>query len=106
MSRTPEGKVKDAVTKILKARGAYYFYPVAGGFGRSGIPDIIICYKGQFISIECKANGNTPTPLQLAEMGKIDKARGLSMVVDERNISWVNHTLDAIDDIQLMRKQP
>ena len=37
---TPEAKVKKKVTEILKQFGAYYFYPVTGGYGMSGIPDI------------------------------------------------------------------
>jgi Holliday junction resolvase len=105
MARTAEGKVKDAVTKILKDRGAYYFLPVSGGFGRSGVPDIIACHKGQFIGIECKANRNTPTLLQFAEMAKIDKARGLTMVINENNIDWVAETLTAIDDLILIRSE-
>lgn len=103
MARTAEGKVKDAVTKILKDRGAYYFFPVTGGFGRSGVPDIIACYKGQFIGIECKAGKNTPTLLQFAEMAQIDKALGVTMVVNENNVSWVLHALDALDDLKILK---
>ena len=51
MADTPEKKVKKKVTDILKSVGAYYFYPVTGGFGMSGVPDIICCYKGRFIAI-------------------------------------------------------
>ena len=103
MPKTPEGKVKDAVVKILKERGAYYFFPVTGGFGRSGVPDIVACYEGHFIGIECKAGANKPTALQHAELAKIDKAKGLTLVVNEQNASWVLHTLDAIDDLQTLR---
>jgi Holliday junction resolvase len=103
MARTAEGKVKDAVIKILKERGAYYFFPVTGGFGRSGVPDVVACYEGQFIGIECKAGTNKPTALQLAELAKIDKALGVTMVVNENNTSWVLHTLDAIDDLRTLR---
>ena len=38
--------------------------PSTGGYGSSGVPDIITCYEGRFIGIECKANGNKPTALQ------------------------------------------
>jgi Holliday junction resolvase len=51
---TPESKVKKKVKKILDDLGAYHFSPMATGFGRSGVPDIIACYKGKFIGIECK----------------------------------------------------
>ena len=46
MATTPEAKVKKVVTNYLKKMGAYYFYPVTGGFGRSGVPDIVACFKG------------------------------------------------------------
>ena len=105
MSRTPEGRVKDAVTKILRDRGAYYFFPVSGGFGRSGVPDIIACYKGHFLGIECKAGSNNPTPLQLAELAKIDKALGISMVVNEKNPHWVENTLNTIDELFNLRSK-
>ena len=51
MAKTPEKKVKDKVTSVLKSIGAYYFYPVSGGYGRSGVPDIIGCYQGMFFGI-------------------------------------------------------
>lgn len=86
---TPEAKVKAKVVKILKDQGVYYFYPVTGGFGRSGIPDVICCYMERFIAIECKAGKNKPTPLQEAEMEKIRQAGGLVMVVNEDNIKDV-----------------
>lgn len=83
---TPEGKVKKAVTKILKDRGVYYFYPVTGGFGTSGVPDIVACFHGRFIGIECKAGNNQPTALQQKNLDDIEKAGGVSLVINERNV--------------------
>ena len=103
MARTAEGKVKDAVVKILKERGAYYFFPVTGGFGRSGVPDVVACYKGRFFGIECKAGTNKPTALQHAELSKIEKAEGLTMVVNEQNVSLVEKTLNALDNLDTIR---
>ena len=48
---TPEAKVKKVVVNQLRNLGAYYFYPVTGGYGRSGVPDIVGCYKGKFFGI-------------------------------------------------------
>jgi len=45
MAMTPEAKVKKQVTRQLDAMGAYYFYPVTGGYGKSGVPDIVGCYR-------------------------------------------------------------
>ena len=97
MAQTPEAKVKKKCFDTLKKFGAYYFYPVTGGFGRSGIPDIIGCYCGEFFGIECKAGNNKPTPLQEAEMRKIENAGGTTIVVNETNIEDVSNLLLTIE---------
>ena len=63
MAMTPEKKVKQTIAKVLKEMGAYYFFPATGGYGRSGVPDIVGCYEGKFFGIECKAGNNTTTAL-------------------------------------------
>ena len=90
---TPEGRVKTKVKKILADLGAWHFSPQAGIYGRSGIPDIIGCYHGHFFAIECKANGNTTTPLQEQAICAITGAGGLALVVDESNIDRLKRTI-------------
>lgn len=87
MAQTPERKVKDAVVVVLKKYGIYYFSPPSNGFGRSGIPDIIACFRGRFIAIECKAGNNKPTALQVRELERIALARGVALVIRENNVS-------------------
>lgn len=89
---TPEAKVKKRVVNVLKENDAYYFFPATGGYGRSGVPDIVGCYRGVFFGIECKAGSNKPTALQEAEMRKIREANGITLVVNEENI----------DDVKIM----
>lgn len=91
---TPEAKVKKEIVAVLKEHGAYYFYPVTGGFGRSGVPDIIVCHRGRFIGIECKAGKNKPTPLQEKNLQDIEVAGGIAMVVNEDNIADVKKCLE------------
>lgn len=93
MADTPEVKVKKKVVAILKAAGAYYFYPVTGGFGGSGVPDIVGCYKGKFFGIECKAGKNKPTPLQAKNLDSIRAAGGVAMVINEDNIDDARYLL-------------
>lgn len=83
---TPEAKVKKQVKKILDGFGCYHFYAFTGGYGRSGVPDIIACYKGHFIGIECKANGGKTTALQDLNITQIRKNQGLAIVVNEGNM--------------------
>ena len=96
MAETPEKKVKRKVVEMLKASGAYYFYPVMAGYGSSGIPDLICCYFGVFIGIECKAGDNKPTALQDQNLTRIAEAGGIPLVINEDNIHEVQATLDKI----------
>lgn len=87
---TPESKVKAKGVEIIKHHDAYYFFPAQNGYGRAGIPDCIVCFKGLFLGIEFKAGYNTTTALQEREMAAINKAGGSAMVVRE-------DTLDELD---------
>ena len=83
---TPEAKVKAKVKKILDGINAYHFSPMTGGYGRSGVPDIIVCYKGKFLAIECKAGKGTLTELQKYNIEQIKANQGLAIVINEGNI--------------------
>ena len=89
MALTPEGKVKKKIVAYLKEIGAYYFFPATGGYGKSGVPDIVGCYKGKFFGIECKAGKNTTTALQDRELNAIRNARGEAWVINEENVDAV-----------------
>lgn len=80
---TPERIVKSKVTKLLTERGAYWFYPVASGYGSAGIPDIVCCYRGRFVGIECKAGSGKTTALQENNLERIRQCSGFALVVRE-----------------------
>ena len=96
MAKTPERAVKDKVVAQLKTLGAYYFYPVTGGYGASGVPDVVGCYKGRFIGIECKANGNKPTALQQMNLDKIAAQGGIALVIDETNVNELKGMIENV----------
>lgn len=96
MAATPEVKVKKQVKAVLEQLGAYYFFPVANGYTRAGIPDIIVCYRGRFIGIEVKAGKNVPTALQERELSLIRKSGGAAYVINEKNISLLATTLQSV----------
>jgi Holliday junction resolvase len=56
------------------------------GMGRSGVPDVIACFKGHFLAIEAKAGNNKPTALQEREIAKIQGCGGHAMVINEDNL--------------------
>ena len=94
---TPEKKVKTKVVAILKEFGAYYFYPVTGGYGASGVPDIVGCYKGNFFAVECKAGKGKTTALQEKNIAQIKTTGGLAIVVNEDNIEDVGNLMRQIN---------
>jgi hypothetical protein len=96
MAATPEKKVKDKVRKILTESGAFHFMPATHGYGTSGVPDIIGCYKGRMFAIECKAGDNKPTALQMKNLALISGAGGYTEIVNETNIDAVGALLARI----------
>ena len=93
---TPEGKVKKKVLEMLTASGAYYCMPVTGGYGRSGVPDIIACLHGKFLAVECKAGKGKTTALQEKALADIQKAGGSAMVVNEDNFEALEFVIKFI----------
>lgn len=84
MASTPEAKIKAKVKALLDKYNIYHFMPATGGYGRSGIPDIIACLNGRFLAIECKAGKNKLTALQERELDRIEDSGGIAY--------WVNDT--------------
>ena len=99
MAKTPEGEIKDQVRKVLDEMGAYYFFPAANGYGRTGIPDIIACVGGHFVGIECKAGSKQPTALQQRELDNIEKAEGTGILVNADNIDILKDILENRQDV-------
>ena len=85
MAQTPEGKVKEAVKKVLKKHGVWYFMPMQNGFGVVGIPDFICCFHGIFLGVETKAPGKREqtTPNQDRVLREIKEHGGYTIVVDD-----------------------
>ena len=95
MADTPEKKVKRKVMAQLKLlRTAYIVTPMSGGFGNSGVPDVLCCYKGRFIGIECKANGGKPTALQIHNLNSIDIAGGITFLINESNVDDLTNMIE------------
>ena len=88
--------VKQQVVKMLKARGVYYFFPVAGAYTSIGVPDIIACIRGKFVAIECKAGNNRPTELQHKNIEAIRNNNGHAWVVNENDLETVEKNLDIV----------
>ena len=104
MASTPEAAVKKKIRAILDEYGAYYAMPIGSGYGNSGVPDFLVCYKGWFIGIEAKAGKGKTTALQDMNLEKIEKAGGIAMIVNEFNLQAINNMLDTIDNLDEFTK--
>tara|TARA_R100000406_G_C3009178_1_gene96987 strand:- start:94 stop:408 length:315 start_codon:yes stop_codon:yes gene_type:complete len=98
MALTPEKKVKNVVRDQLRQIGAYYFMPATGGYGKSGVPDIVGCYEGRFFGIECKAGKGKVTPLQQKNLDEIGACNGIALVVNEANMRDVADLIQREND--------
>lgn len=66
------------------------------GYGRKGIPDRIVCYRGFFFAIEVKRDeGATATAWQQREIDAIHKAQGYACVV--WSVRQVRNVISQID---------
>ncbi len=86
MADTPEVKVKKAIKKILQDSSAYFAMPIGSGYGNAGVPDFLVCHKGEFIGIEAKAGKGKTTALQDKHLADIRAAGGQALVVNENNL--------------------
>ena len=91
-------KESDLIKKIkeyLKTIDGLIFWKEHGGmYGTSGVPDVIVCYRGKFVAFETKVGKNKPTILQQITIRKILKAGGYALVV--RSVAEVKEIINAL----------
>ena len=78
MAATPESKVKKEIKAVLDARESdcWYFMPAANGYGMSGVPDFVGCFRGRFFAIEAKAEKGRVSVYQQRVLKEILNAYG------------------------------
>ena len=91
---------RDVVTAIKHYLASYgseiFFWKEHGGpYGTSGVPDIICCYKGRFIGMECKLPGGRLTELQKRAIHRINQAGGIACRVE--SVEDVKRVIEQMD---------
>jgi len=81
MSKTPEGKMKDAVRYVLNTYDAYYSMPVQTGYGDCLLDFHPVVLNGHTFFIETKAAGGRLTARQKNTIEQIRNAGGTVFVV-------------------------
>lgn len=81
-----ESALQNKVIKYLEDKGAYVVKVIAAS--KSGVPDLLVCYRGKFLSIELKAPGKLKevTPLQLYNRNLVLKSGGRAVIADSLEI--------------------
>lgn len=92
-----EGDVKNAVKKLFKKYGWFYWMPPGNGYGTSGVADFNALKGGRFLALETKFGSNKPTPAQTNYLRNVQVMGCLAMVVNEKTLVDLEEWL-AMDD--------
>ena len=86
-----------AIKKYLSSLGSDVFFWKEHGsvYGTNGVPDIICCYKGRFLGLECKRPGGRLTELQKRAIKKINRAGGVACRVE--SVEDVKRVIERVD---------
>lgn len=92
-----ETYLQRSIQKLIETRGGYVIKQHGSMISEPGVPDLLCCFKGIFVALECKETGNTPTKQQGIHCRLIKKAGGITAIVytKENVISILNQ----IDDM-------
>ena len=96
-----ERDIVTAIRKYLASLGSDVFFWKEHGsvYGTNGVPDIICCYKGRFLGLECKLPGGRLTKLQKRTIEKINRAGGVACRVES-----VDDVKRVIERVELERR--
>jgi hypothetical protein len=104
MAKQPETTLKEKVLADLRQLPHTYAVKIQQVAIR-GTPDILACIQGYFVALELKRDGKQkPDPLQLHELGKIEKAHGITLVVCPQNWPETLKKLDYIAEHGVLTK--
>lgn len=78
-------------------KGVPYLFEhsVPGGtYGKKGIPDILVCYKGRYIAIEAKTHEGKFSKWQNTRKAQIEAAGGI--VIYARSVDDVRRVIESL----------
>lgn len=85
--------------KLFEIFPDIFVYNVHGGvYGTSGIPDFLLCWRGQLIGLEVKASrSNKPSEMQNLRLFEIKQAGGIAAVLygkDEEKLKLIKSIIE------------
>lgn len=93
----PEARLGSEIRRACIARGCFAFKIHGGPTMMVGLPDLIMCYRGQFIGMEIKVPNpsSQPSVIQRRRIKEIRESGGRAFVV--RSVASAMRILDAVD---------
>ena len=93
-----EKNFENRVKKFLKEKGAWVLkYWGGAAYTKSGIPDLLVCFKGYFLGIELKAPNGKPSELQLYNLRQINKAEGISILLYPKDFEQFKQFIEQLE---------
>ncbi|HPJ03779.1 MAG TPA: VRR-NUC domain-containing protein [Candidatus Limiplasma sp.] len=95
-----EKHIVAAIMRLLKKRSHCFAWKEHGGqYGRAGLPDIIVCYRGRFVAFEVKTETGKLTKLQETTLRRINAAKGHAYkVTSAAQVAAILNELEGNDD--------
>ena len=102
---TPEGAVKNWIKKQIQDKypDCYIYVTHIGQYGKRGVPDLVMCIEGLFVCVEVKTIKGKLTALQSLEIRRIEKAKGIAVVIYGRNKDALKELYETIEEILSIR---
>lgn len=102
---TPEGSVKNWIKEQILKRypDAYIYVTHVGQYGKRGVPDLVMCIRGLFVTIEVKTIKGKLTELQALEGRRIEKAGGIWACIYGRNEDALEELYGQIEEVLAVR---
>lgn len=75
-----ESTLQKHIIEWLRAKGAYVANIYGSGMTGKGTADLLVCYKGMFIAVECKVKNNKLSPAQEIQRKRVLSAGGTYIV--------------------------
>ena len=67
--------------KMEKGQRGWFLKVWGGGFQKAGIPDLLMCVNGFFVSVELKSAAGTATELQKLNTARINESGGIGIIL-------------------------
>lgn len=96
---TLESNYQQRIVRIIKRRGGWCVPTTRLSPVMRGIPDLIVCYRGLSMFIECKGRRTPFHKLQQLQHERLVKSGAIVIIAQgDEGVSRVKNVLDCIDD--------